>query len=264
MSYIHRLRPDIIINSAGYVGGINTVKNKQFDFFINNLSIDINILRACIQYPDISLLAFSSINAYGHMPERVIDESYLLTGKLNPSQEPYALAKGLTAKSIDFARTQFSLRSSAIVLEQLYGPSDHYLGEKAHMLPSAVRKVCDAVFNDAKSVSIWGSGNAKRSYTFAPDVAHFVVKNLLSILEENKTFNLGSNRYKTINEYYALIAARAKYKGCFFNDDTKPDVQDSVMISYDIAKKLGWSPVTSLTTGIDETIAYYRQHIMRG
>ena len=131
------------------------------------------------------------------------------------------------------------------------------------MLPSAVRKICDAITENSKSVEIWGNGEAKRSYTYAPDVALFIAKNLIRISNLNSTFNLGSNNYKSINEYYALIAQRANFTGLFTHDLTKPDGVDSVKLNTQIAERLGWLPETSIEHGIDQTIEHYRKQIQR-
>ena len=171
VSYIKKLKPEFVINAAGYVGGIDRVRRDPYDFLVKNIDIDLNILKACIVVPNTSLIGFSSINAFGQLPNTLVDESFMLRGRLDTSQEPYALAKGIAAKAFDFARSQYKINATTIILEQLYGPKDHFFGDKAHMLPSAVRKICDAITENSKSVEIWGNGEAKRSYTYAPDAA---------------------------------------------------------------------------------------------
>jgi len=263
-AWFARHQPDAVIHLAAVVGGIQANINEPVRFLVDNTQIALNLFGAARANGVQTLLNVGSSCMYPRDIDGVLSLSMLLSAKLEPTNEGYALAKILSWKIGEYIRREDpSLQYKTIVPCNLYGLYDHFDAVRSHMIPAAIMKVVAALDEGRDKVDIWGDGTARREFMFARDLADFIWTWLPRIEELPDIMNVGVGEDHSITDYYRAIADAAGYTGGFSYDPSKPAGMRKKLLDVSQQQALGWSPPTSLDQGIRETLDYYRSRQTR-
>lgn len=252
--FLTETKPDFIIHCAGLVGGILVNNKYPTDFFLVNLEIGINIIRAAMASNIQKILNLSSSCVYPKNHSDSLHENMILTGTLESTNEGYALAKLAAMKLCEFAsreNTHFEYKS--LIPCNLYGQNDKFEKEKSHLIPAIIKKIHFAIKNNESNVIIWGDGKAKREFMYVDDLADFIgfaVNNFSAIPQ---VMNVGVGKDYSILDYYKIAAKVLGYKGSFSFDTSKPSGMARKLLDVSKQSHLGWTPKISIEEGIDLT-----------
>lgn len=257
--FFEQERPDVVFLAAAKVGGIHANNIYPVDFLMSNLLIEANIFRAAHACGVERLVFLGSSCIYPRDCPQPIKEEYLLTGILEPTNRPYALAKIAGVEMCWSYNRQYSTKWLAAMPTNLYGPGDNYDLQNSHVLPALVRKMHDAKLSGAEEVVLWGSGTPKREFLYVDDLADALV--FLASLDEDRysaltdpshcpLVNVGSGEDLSIRALAETVADVVGYKGRFVQDTSKPDGTMRKVMDTSKIKQLGWAPTTGLTEGI--------------
>lgn len=250
--------PDVVVHTAAKVGGIRANIDNPTGFLLENLQIDTNVVSACLDHGIKDFVYVGSSCMYPKDYRQPLQEGDLLEAPLEPTNEGYALAKIAGAKLCEYASESMGLNYRTIIPSNLYGPGDSFDPTSSHMLPSAIRKIHQARLDGITQVKIWGSGAARREYTYVEDLAHWLAASLPRLGEFPSMLNVGANRDFTILEFYETVMKVLGYEVELLTDTSKPDGMMSKLISSQYATdKLGWAPRTPLEKGIANTYAWF-------
>lgn len=262
-------RPDVVFLAAARVGGITANNSYRWDFLFENLVVQTNVLGSALDTGVERVVFFGSSCIYPRLAEQPIKEEYLLTGPLEYTNEPYAIAKIAGVKLVDAANSQFGRKWVSLMPTNLYGPNDNFDLEKSHVLPALIRK-----FHDAKvareegrdaSVTLWGHGTARREFLHVDDAAEAA----LLMMESKVTglYNVGSGFDLSIRELADMVRRVTGYDGPVEWDTSKPDGTPRKLMDSSRLRAHGWSPRISLEEGILSTYRWYvearQSHIAR-
>jgi len=251
---------DLIIHCAGLVGGIQANINNQSRFLFNNLQMGINLIDAAYKSGIRNFINLGSSCIYPKNISNEIDESMLLSGKLEETNEGYAIAKISVAKYCKFLSDK-GLNYKTIIPCNIYGKYDDFSETGSHMIPGVIARMHKAKINNENYIEIWGDGTARREFMYAEDLADaiwFCVKNIKQI---PKFINVGIGEDFSIKDYYRTISQIVGFKGEFKFDRTKPVGMKRKLISSKKINQLGWMPKFSLNKGISYTYNYYTKEI---
>lgn len=258
--FIKRNRVSTVIHCAAKVGGIKANLNYPADFILENIQIDSSIINACRKNSVPNFIYFGSSCMYPKLTNQPMAESAILTGSLEPTNEGYALAKIVAAKTVQSIALQDGLNWRVLIPSNLYGPRDNFDLESSHLVPAVIRKIYSAINRGVDLVDIWGSGEARREFTYVQDVAEFVINNLSHCEKWEILMNLGIGKDFTINEYYFLIGELLGFKGNFRNNTSQPEGMKQKLMDSSLARNHGWTPRTELREGIERTIEWFKIH----
>ncbi len=251
-SWMRLNKPDVVVLAAAKVGGIHANASYPVDFLLENLMIQNSVISAA-HHADVERLLFlGSSCIYPKMAEQPIKEEALLTGALEATNEPYAVAKIAGIKLVEAYRRQHGLDWISAMPTNLYGPGDNYHPENSHVLPALLRKFHEAKTHGNKSVTIWGTGTPLREFMHVDDLADALIF-CIEHYSNSQHINIGSGHEVSISEL-ALIIAEAV--GGDFNlkyDSTKPDGTPRKLMDSGKLRKLGWAPKITLNSGIKST-----------
>jgi GDP-L-fucose synthase len=242
-------KPDIVVLAAAKVGGILANSTQKADFLMDNLSIELNVIKSAFENKVKKLLFLGSSCIYPKFAEQPLREDSLLTGSLEPTNEPYAIAKIAGIKMCETYSEQYGANFISCMPTNLYGPGDNYDLKTSHVLPALLRKFHDAKMNNNSTVEIWGSGSPKREFLHVNDLA----KACLFLLEEynaKETINVGSGEEISIKELALLVAKVVGFKGSLTFDSSKPDGTPRKLMDVSRLHKLGWKHHIDLEMGI--------------
>ena len=242
-------RPEYIFLAAAKVGGILANSSFQADFIYDNLRIQNNIIDAAYKYKAKKLLFLGSSCIYPKNCPQPIKEDYLLSGKLEPTNEPYAIAKIAGISMCKAYRAQYGCNFISVMPTNLYGPNDNYNLETSHVLSALIRKFHEAKQNGENAVVLWGTGTPKREFLYADDLAEACVF-LMQNYDESEIVNVGCGEDISINNLALLIKEAVGYKGEIMHDFTKPDGTPQKLLDISKIKRLGWEPKITLRQGI--------------
>lgn len=255
---VARVAPDVLVHAAGRVGGIEANRSANSAFLVENTLIGFNVVRAARDAGVSRLLNLSSSCVYPRDRE-VLHEDDLLTGPLEPTNQGYALAKiSVTFLCKALSDEDAEVRYKTFVPCNLYGPGDNYDPHRAHMLPSAIRKVDAALAGETPHVSIWGDGTVRREFMYVGDVAAAVEHALTDWDAVPDVVNIGVGRDHTITEYYTAVAAAMGYDGPFVYEPNRPVGMRRKLLDVARAHAWGWSSTTSLEDGLARAVDDYR------
>ncbi|AWB88646.1 NAD-dependent epimerase/dehydratase family protein [Salinibacterium hongtaonis] len=254
---INAARPDAIIHAAARVAGITEKLAKPATFLRENLQIDGSVISAAIDLEVPELLYISSGAIYPAGMRQPLVEEDILAGELEPANEGYALAKITGAKLCEYASTQYGFAYRAAVPSNLYGPGDDFSPGRAHLVASTIAKAHAAVAAGDDTISVWGDGTARREFTYAPDLASWLVGQIGSLAEWPSLLNLGVGVDHSIRDYYDAAARVVGFDGEFDYDVTKPAGVMQRLLDSSRARKLGWNPSTTLDEGYAACYAAY-------
>jgi GDP-L-fucose synthase len=251
-------RPDVVILSAARVGGINANRLHPAEFLHDNLAIQTNVIEEA-RLAGIKLLVFlGSSCIYPREAPQPMKEEYLLTGPLEPTNEAYALAKIAGLRMAYYYQQQYGMRVVCPMPCNLYGTNDSFDPQSSHVLSALVKKFCDAADSAQTSVTVWGSGQARREFLHVDDAARGILL-LIHRWHSPEIVNLGSGTDISIRELAALIASKAGFTGEVRWDTSMPDGMPRKLLDVSKIAALGFTPAISLEEGIERTIAEYRQ-----
>jgi GDP-L-fucose synthase len=255
--FFQKEKPDYVIIAAAKVGGI--LANSQFpvDFLYQNLKIELNLIEASHRSDVKKVLFLGSSCIYPKMSPQPIVEEYLLTSPLEPTNEPYAIAKIAGIKLCQAYNKQYNkTKFISAMPTNLFGINDNFDLNSSHVLPAMIRKFHEAKINNYPSVTLWGTGTPKREFLFVDDLANACVF-LMNNYEEDMWLNVGTGEDVSIKELAEKIKDTVGFNGEIVWDTSKPDGTPRKLLNIDKIKNLGWTPKTSLEEGIKITYEWY-------
>ena len=259
-NFITNHNPNVIINAAAKVGGIVANNSQRVDFILENLKINMNILESCISNNQIKVINLGSSCIYPLDAPNPIKEDYFMTGILEPTNSPYAMAK-LTAIEIGNAlNAQYGHNVINLMPTNLYGPGDNFHPTNSHVIPGLINRIHKAKECDAKNVEIWGDGTPLREFLYVDDLSNAIKFILENNIEQN-LINIGSSHEISILELANKIAEVINYPGKLIFDDTKPNGNDRKLLDSSIIFSLGWKPQIKLDEGLKNTYSWYLENI---
>ena len=261
--YLQRSKPDLIIHSAGRVGGIQANMKNPVSFLVENLDMGRNILLAAREAKVTNFLNLASSCMYPRNAESPLTEDLILKGELEPTNEGYALAKIAIMKLCQYLQKEDShLKYKTIVPCNLYGRWDKFSPEHSHMVPAVISKIHAAKSSHAKTVEIWGDGTARREFMFTGDLADLIFRAVSRFDQLPEVMNVGLGQDYSILEYYQAIAEVIGFQGEFSFDLSKPIGMKRKMVDVQLQTAFGWKPKISLKQGILKTYQFYLENIL--
>jgi GDP-L-fucose synthase len=242
-------KPAYVFLAAAKVGGIMANNTYRAEFLYDNLMIETNIIHAAYESGVKKLMFLGSSCIYPKIAPQPLKEEYLLTGPLEYTNEPYAIAKITGIKLCEAYRDQYGCDFISAMPTNLYGIGDNYHPKNSHVLPALIRKFHEAKENNALSVTVWGSGNPMREFLYADDLAEACVF-LMTNYNQKQFVNIGTGEDLTIKELALLIKSVIGFKGEIIFDSSKPDGTPRKLMDVSKLNKLGWKYHTSLEAGI--------------
>lgn len=246
-----------VVHCAARVGGISANIQFPLDYILENLLIDSSVIDASAKSSVQKFLYVGSSCMYPRDHNGPLSEEHILSGKLEPTNEGYALAKLSAAHAVVAAGSQYKGDWKVIVPSNLYGPGDSFDLAKSHLIASIIVKLLKAKLSESDVVEIWGDGTARREFTFVEDIAYFVSTNWNVIETWPNFMNIGIGTDQSVQEYYELVAKEVGYKGSFTYNSDKPTGMRRKLMNSSLARQHGWNPQTSYPEGIKRTVAWY-------
>ena len=253
-------KPEIVIDSAAKVGGILANNDYPYDFLMQNMQIQNNLIDGAFNSGVEKFIFLGSSCIYPKFASQPLKEEYLLTDSLEPTNEWYAIAKISGVKACQAIRNQYGKDYVSLMPTNLYGYFDNFDLKSSHVLPAMLRKFHEAKENGNSAVELWGSGSPMREFLFVDDMAEAVVFALENELPEF-LYNVGSGKDITIKELAETIQAVVGYKGNILWDKSKPDGTPRKLMDVSKMRDLGWSYSTELTEGIEKTYQWFLENI---
>ena len=268
--FFKKEKPEYVILAAAKVGGIYANKTYPAEFIYQNLEIQNNVIHHAYLNKVKQLLFLGSSCIYPRDCPQPIKEGYLLTGPLEPTNRPYALAKIAGIEMIWSYNRQYGTRYLAVMPTNLYGPGDNFDLQNSHVLPALIRKMYEAKINNAKEVVVWGTGKPRREFLISDDMADACIHLLESVkLDDMKIFketsppliNIGCGIDISIEDLANQIKIVIGFTGNIIFDSTKPDGAMKKLLDVTKLKSLGWEHKVDLKTGIEHTYKHYLKSI---
>lgn len=263
-NYFKKHKPEYVFHLAAKVGGIAANISSPAEFLYDNLAMETNIIESSRKNSVQKLLFLGSSCIYPRECPQPMKEEYLLSGKLEPTNEGYALAKISGLKLCEYYNKQYGTNFLNLMPPNLYGFNDHFEKEKSHVISSLITKFNHAKENKIDFVEVWGTGSSRREFLFVDDCSDAMVyfmKNY-SAKEISPFINIGSNEDISIKELAFLIKDLTGYTGEIKFDSTKPDGMPKKLLDSSKASALGWNATTNLKEGLKKTIDWYLRQIV--
>lgn len=264
--FFEREKPEFVFLAAAKVGGILANNSYPADFIFENLQIQNNVIQQSFQHKAKKLLFMGSSCIYPRACPQPIKEEYLLTGLLEETNEPYAVAKIAGIKMCQSYDRQYETNFIAVMPANLYGPGDNFDLDKSHVLPALIRKFHEAKQNKLEQVEVWGTGKPKREFLHVDDLADgvlFLMNNFNPTpvqVEKGEIFlNLGTGTDLTVKELAKLIKKLVGFEGEIVFDENKPDGVPRKLLDVKKINKLGWKHSIQLEEGIISTYEWFKQ-----
>jgi GDP-L-fucose synthase len=252
-------KPEFVFLAAAKVGGIQANNIYPADFIYINLQIECNIIHSSYKYGVKKLCFLGSSCIYPKYAPQPMKEDYLLDGKLEATNEPYAIAKIAGIEMCQAYNKQFGTNFISVMPTNLYGFNDNFDLQSSHVLPALIRKFVDAKKTGSKSVTIWGSGSPKREFLFVDDLADACVF-LMNNYNGSDIINIGVGEDISILELATIMKEEVGYNGKIEFDLTKPDGTPRKLLDVSKIHRLGWKAETHLRDGIRKTIQWYKEN----
>ncbi len=251
--FFRKERPDYVFLAAAKVGGIMANNVYRADFLYENLMIQSNVIHAAYQNGVKKLMFLGSSCIYPKLAPQPLKEEYLLTGLLEPTNEPYAIAKISGIKMCDAYRAQYGCSFISAMPTNLYGPNDNYDLQNSHVLPALIRKFLTAKRNNDPSVILWGTGTPLREFMHADDLAEACLF-LMENFDEAGFVNVGTGVDLTIRDLSEMIKRIVGYEGDIIQDTTKPDGTPRKLMDVSKIHAMGWRHRITLEAGIRSVV----------
>lgn len=251
-NYIKKLKPEFVIIAAARVGGILANNKFKANFIYENLMIQTNLIHASYLAGVKKLIFLGSSCIYPKLAKQPIKEEYLLSGKLEPTNDAYAIAKIAGVKMCDAYNNQYGLNYICLMPTNLYGPNDNYDLNNSHFYPALISKIFNAKNKKKKSIEIWGNGEAKRELMFVDDLAD-ACEFFLKKKTKHTLINIGSGDERTIKDYSKFIMKKLAIKLRIVLNKNKPTGTPRKTLNTNLAKSYGWKSRINLDLGFDLT-----------
>ena len=258
LEFLQTEKPDYVFLAAAKVGGIVANNTYRAEFIYDNICIQNNVIHGAYIAQTKKLLFLGSSCIYPRMAPQPIKEEYLLTGPLEYTNEPYAIAKIAGIKMCDAYRDQYGCNFISVMPTNLYGPNDNYDLKTSHVIAALLRKIHEAKVNNQSSVTLWGTGEPRREFLHVDDLADasvFLMKNY----NEQGLMNVGTGKDLTINELAAVIKNVVGYTGKIEHDTSKPDGTPRKLLDVSKLSALGWIAKINLEDGLRKVYKQYVQ-----
>ena len=242
-------RPDAVFLAAGKVGGIAANNTLRGEFIYENLMIAATVIHSAHVHDVQKLMFLGSSCIYPRFAEQHIRENSMLTGELEPTNEPYAIAKIAGIKMAESYRRQYGRDFINVMPTNLYGEGDNYHPEYSHVVAALIRRIHEAKVNDAPEVVVWGTGTPRREFLFVDDLADACIY-LMKNYSKLELINIGSGEDITIAEFARVVCNAVGYRGRLVFDTSRPDGMARKLMDVGRLEKLGWKAKTSLNDGI--------------
>ena len=257
---IENSKPDIMINAAAKVGGIYANNSKRTEFILENLKINVNILEASIPFPEMYIINLGSSCIYPLEADNPIKEDSVMSGRLEPTNSPYAMAK-LTAIEIGEAiSSQYGHKVLNLMPTNLYGPFDNFSENDSHVIPGLIAKMHKAKEQKAEEFKIWGTGKPLREFLYVDDLSR-AIEYLIFNKPKESLLNIGSGDEITIYDLAIKIKKVVEFDGQLSFDSTKPDGNPRKLLDSRTINELGWSSEVDLDSGLILTYKWYLNNL---
>jgi len=250
--YLNQIKPNFVIIAAAKVGGILANQDYKADFIYQNLMIQTNLIHSSYLAGVKKLIFLGSSCIYPKYSKQPIKESELLEGKLEKTNEAYAIAKIAGLKMCEAYNSQYKLNYICLMPTNLYGPNDNYDLKSSHFFPALISKIYDAKINNKKTIKIWGNGLVKRELMHVDDLSK-ACEYFLKIKTKHSLINIGSGHEDTIVSYAKFISKKLNIKLNFIYDYKKPTGTPRKKLNLNLSKSYGWKSTISLSKGFDIT-----------
>ncbi len=253
-------RPAYVFLAAARVGGILANDTFRAEFIRDNLLIEANVIDAAYRNGTKKLLFLGSSCIYPKVAPQPIKEEYLLTGALEATNQPYALAKIAGLELVDAYRRQYGFKAVSVMPTNIYGPHDNYDAKNSHVVPALLRRFHEAKGQNASEVVVWGTGSPRREFMHVDDLADaclFVMKEY----DASSTLNVGVGEDVTIREVAELIREVVDFKGDLKFDPSKPDGTPRKLLDVSRLKAMGWTAKVSLREGMESSYAWFKANV---
>lgn len=259
--YFKKNNPEYVFMAAAKVGGIHANNTYRADFIMDNILIAANVTKACHDFKVKRLQFLGSSCIYPKLCPQPIKEEYLLTGELEQTNEPYAIAKIAGLKIAENYKKQYGDDFHSLMPTNLYGQGDNYHPENSHVIPALIRRMHETIENKLPTFTVWGSGTPKREFLNVDDLARACV-HVMSMPEIKFDWvNVGTGNDLTIRELAELIGKIMGFKGEFIFDQSKPDGTPRKLLDISKIKSLGWSPSIFLEDGLRGAIEDFKSTV---
>jgi len=253
-------KPDVVINAAAKVGGILANNDYPYNFLMENMQIQNNLIDGAFKSKVQKFIFLGSSCIYPKFAPQPLKEEYLLTSSLEPTNEWYAIAKIAGVKACESIRKQFGKDYISLMPTNLYGFNDNFDLESSHVLPAMIRKFHEAKLENHKPVTLWGSGSPKREFLYVDDLAEAVIYFLESKFSEH-LYNIGTGKDISIKMLAELVQKIVGHNGEITWDNSKPDGTPRKLLDISRAEKVGWTFKTNLDEGIDKTYNWFLKNL---
>jgi GDP-L-fucose synthase len=253
-------RPQVVFLAAAKVGGIVANNTLRAEFLYDNLAIATNVIHAAHVHGVEKLMFLGSSCIYPKLAPQPLREESVLTGPLEPTNEPYAIAKIAGIKMVEAYRSQYGSDFISVMPTNLYGPGDNYHPELSHVVAALIRRFHEAKVSGAKNVVVWGTGTPRREFLYVDDMADACV-HLMKTYSSAELINIGTGEDITIAEFARVVAEIVGYSGEISFDTTRPDGTPRKLLDVSRLAKLGWRATTSLHDGLTRAYVAYLSHM---
>ena len=259
-NFFKRNKIDAVINAAGKVGGILANNKYKADFIYDNISIQNNVIHSSFENNIKNLIFLGSSCIYPRDCKQPIKEKYILTGPLEKTNEPYAIAKIAGIKMCESYNFQYKTNYKCLMPCNLYGPGDNYHHNNSHFLPALISKIHNAKIKNKKSIQIWGTGSPKRELMYVDDLADACIY-FLNKKTKEALINVGSGMEKSIIDFAKFISKKLNLNIKINKDLSKPNGTPRKIVDISIAKKYGWKSIVNFSDGFDKTYSDYKKKL---
>ena len=257
---IQNNRPDVLINAAAKVGGIYANNSKRTEFILENLKINLNILEASIPFSNMYIINLGSSCIYPLNAENPITENSIMTGKLEPTNSPYAMAK-LTGIEIGNSLTQqYGHKVLNLMPTNLYGPNDRFNDKDSHVIPGLIMRMHKAMENNLKEFNIWGTGKPLREFLYIDDLA-LALEFLIFNQPGESILNIGSGEEISIYNLAKKLKNIIGFEGELVIDESMPDGNPRKLLDSRKINEMGWKPTVGIDKGLESTYNWYKENI---
>ncbi|MGJ5178249.1 GDP-L-fucose synthase [Bradyrhizobium oligotrophicum] len=262
-AWFAKTRPQVVFLAAAKVGGIVANNTLRAEFIYDNIAIATNIIHAAHVNGAEKLMFLGSSCIYPKLAAQPLREDCMLTGPLEPTNEPYAIAKIAGIKMVEAYRSQYGADFINVMPTNLYGPGDNYHPEYSHVVAALIRRFHEARLSGAPEVVVWGTGTPRREFLYVDDMADACV-HLMRTYSGSELVNIGTGEDITIADFARVVAAAIGYQGRISFDTSRPDGTPRKLLDVSRLAKLGWRATTSLEEGIARAYQSFIEEAGRG
>jgi GDP-L-fucose synthase len=257
VTYFEKNKPDYVFLAAAKVGGILANNTYRADFIFENLQIQQNVFNAAFKVKTQNLLFLGSSCIYPRNAPQPLKEEYLLTSELEPTNEPYAIAKIAGLKTAESFRRQYGLNWLSVMPTNLFGINDNYDLNNSHVIPGLIARMHQSIKNGESEFKIWGTGKPRREFLYVDDMARACIYYMNHEGDKPHFVNIGTGEDLEISELASIIATKMGFKGKLVFDSSKPDGTMRKLLDVSKIRALGWKAEISLQEGLDRAIEFY-------